>query len=182
MDEGWPSVPDADLTADGWERVDRSADAVFQLPTAEVTARTVVYEDANLRERLDDDVTRFAFATALSFQPPLMPGVGPMIESTVTRQAKRRFADDLRERGFEDLTSRDQGEIRVGGTKASLSNVRATYELSTASFDVTGWLAVWRDDRFRLAGGAYPAAGPGIEGGAAKHYRAELLDLVRAVN
>jgi hypothetical protein len=182
MDEGWPSVPDADLTADGWERVDRSADAVFQLPTAEVTARTVVYEDANLRERLDDDVTRFAFATALSFQPPLMPGVGPMIESTVTRQAKRRFADDLRERGFEDLTSRDQGEIRVGGTKASLSNVRATYELSTASFDVTGWLAVWRDDRFRLAGGAYPAAGPGIEGGAAKRYRAELLDLVRAVN
>jgi len=182
MDEGWPSVPDADLTADGWERVDRSADAVFQLPTAEVTARTVVYEDANLRERLDDDVTRFVFATALSFQPPLMPGVGPMIESTVTRQAKRRFADDLRERGFEDLTSRDQGEIRVGGTKASLSNVRATYELSTASFDVTGWLAVWRDDRFRLAGGAYPAAGPGIEGGAAKRYRAELLDLVRAVN
>ena len=182
MDEGWPSVSDADLTADGWERVDRSADAVFQLPTAEVTARTVVYEDADLRERLDSDVTRFVFATALSFQPSLMPGVGPMIESTVTRQAKRRFADDLRERGFEDLTSRDQGEIRVGGTKASLSNVRATYELSTASFDVTGWLAVWRDDGFRLAGGAYPVAGPGIEGGAAERYRAELLDIVRAVN
>jgi hypothetical protein len=40
--------------------------------------------------------------------------------------------------------------------------------------DVTGWLAVWRADGFRIAGGGYPE---GIEEG----YRDELLGLVRGV-
>lgn len=172
----WPTVPDERLTADGWELVDRTTETVFRLSKAEVVGRTLVYEDPTLRDRLNaDTVTRFFFATALAFQPALPPGAERLIESTVTERAHESFVDRLRNRGFEDLTRRDQGRLRTDdGSKASLSNVRANCTLGGDRLDVTGWLAVWQTDGFRIAGGGYPE---GFEDG----YRDVLLELVRRV-
>lgn len=172
----WPTVPDERLEAGGWELVDRTTETVFRLSKAEVVGRTLLYEDPALRERVGADaVTRFFFATALSFRPSLPPGAERLIEPTVTDRAHEGFADRLRSRGFEGLTRRDQGRLRTdGGATASLSNVRAACPIDGERLDVTGWLAVWRADGFRIAGGGYPE---GFEEG----YRDELLELVRGV-
>lgn len=183
MDEGWPAVPEDALETGGWELVDRTTERVFRLSPAEVVGRTLLYEDPELRERLGTgDVTRFFFATALSFRPSLPPGAAPLIESTVRRQANTAFTDRLRERGFEGVSRRDRGELETdSGTTASLSTVGARCELDGRRLDVTGWLAVWRDDGFRLAGGAYPESGADISSGDSEQYREELLSLVRGV-
>ncbi|MFB6117080.1 hypothetical protein [Halosegnis sp.] len=179
MSDGWPTIPTERL-GDGWEQVDRTEERVFGLPTAEVIGRTVVYGDGPLRERLAADVTRFLFATALEFQPPLPPGAGQLVASTVATSAREAFLDDLRDRGFRDLSAQSQGRMRVdSGARARLTSVRGRYEAGGESFDVTGWLAVWNADGFRLAGGAYPAAGPGVEEDSG--FREDLFEFVRAV-
>jgi hypothetical protein len=68
-----------------------------------------------------------------------------------------------------------------------LTDFRGRYPLEEGSVDVRGYLAVWEDDGFRLAGGAYPEAGLEslLAGGDVtpdgNRYRDELLTLVRAV-
>jgi len=183
MDEGWPAVPDEALETGGWELVGRSTETVFRLSPAEVVGRTLLYEDPALRERLGTgDVTRFFFATALSFQPSLPPGTAPLIESTVRRQANAAFTDRLRERGFEGISRRDRGKFKTdGGEAASLSTVGARCELDGRRLDVTGWLAVWHDDGFLLAGGAYPKSGADIDSDEREEYRETLLSLMSAV-
>lgn len=183
MDEGWPVVPEEALETGGWELADRTTETVFRLSPAQVVGRTLLYEDPTLRERLGtSDVTRFFFATALSFRPSLPPGAAPLIESTVRQQANRSFTGRLRERGFEGISRRDRGELETdGGQTASLSTVGARCELDGRRLDVTGWLAVWRDDGFRLAGGAYPESGVDVEPDDSEAYREELLSLVKAV-
>ncbi|MFC7177105.1 hypothetical protein [Halosegnis marinus] len=174
--ERWPTVPERALDDGGWERADRSTETVFDLGVASVVGRTLLYEDPALRERLGTgETTRFFFATALDFRPTLPPGAEGVIESTVANEAADSFAADLRDRGFAGLRRRRQGTLRVdSGARARLSNVRATCEVGGEQLDVTGWLAVWRDDGFLLAGGAYPEVGE-------EEYREELLSLIRAV-
>lgn len=183
MDEGWPAVPEDALETGGWELVDRTTETVFRLSPAKVVGRTLLYEDPELRKRLGtDDVTRFFFATALSFQPSLPPGSGPFIEPTVRQQANAAFTDRLRDRGFEGISRRDRGDLETAtGASASVSTVGARCELDGRRLDVTGWLAVWRDDGFRLAGGAYPESGADIDSEEPERYREELLSLVGSV-
>ncbi|WP_255197033.1 hypothetical protein [Halorarius litoreus] len=187
-----PVVPTERLDSGGWELQEETTDTVFQLPTVTVEGHTLLYEDAALRERVHertgvDQTWRFFFATALTFSPPLAPGLAPLVKSTVASEAQRTFAKDLRERGFSEVDRGRSQTIRIDGDRARLSNFRAIYPLETdgrtVDLQVAGWLAVWNGDGFRLAGGAYPEAGFQAveEQRDAGAYRDELLSLIRDV-
>jgi hypothetical protein len=178
------------LAADGWVLTESSTETLFSLPAATVEGHTRLYADPDLRERVregggPDHVWRFFFATAVEFDPSLSPGLGPMVKPSVVTESARRFERDLRERGFEDLDRGRRQNVRVrSGERARLTGVSASYPLDGETVAVRGYIAVWQDDGFRLAGGAYPESG--LEGFLgepvdAAGYRNELLELVRAV-
>lgn len=166
-----PAVPEDQLDAGGWTLVEEREETLFRLPTAQVRGYTSLYEDGDLREAVEraadvDRQWRFFFATRLSFVPPLAPGVGPaMLTPTVQSEARRQFASDLRERGFEDVSRGRTERIRVrSGGRAHLQSFEARLPVGVggiATLDVEGWLGVWTTaGEFRLAGGAYPTGLP----------------------
>lgn len=187
------------LEAGGWEPVEESTETLFELSAARVVGHTRVYGDGALRRAVReasgvDQLCRFFFATTVEFSPPLSPGVAPVVKPTVASEARREFAADLRERGFANVDRGRTRNVRVdAGARARLTDFRATYPLQDgeASVDlrVRGFLAVWLDDGFRIAGGAYPESGlSGLLADAdvdvepdGSAYREELLDLIRAV-
>ena len=217
----YPSVPDDRLSESGWKLQSKTAETVFELPTVSVTGYTLVYEDSRLREAIEaagiggsvptasersqrigteaeGGVSRFFFATALSFRPSLPPKIGPTaLRPTVEHQARRRFTDDLEARGFEEIEHGGSQRVRTDtGARARLRRLTATLPLGSDStperLDIEGLLAVWvTDGSFLIAGGAYPTGGLGVvldshsgleHGGTDPgQFRSELLSLIRGV-
>lgn len=187
-DAGRVGEPLDRLERGGWTLSEESTETLFSLPTARVEGHTRLYEDPDLRAAIHeaggpDHVWRFFFATTVEFVPPLGPGVGTMIKGTVVSEAKRRFADDLRDRGFENVRKGSTQSYRVDGGRARITPFGAEYPLEGGEIGVRGYLAVWRDGGFRLAGGAYPESGLTRLLGSEPEtdYREELLSLIRAV-
>lgn len=193
MSDPEPDPPAIDAPMEGWREVERYVETVFELAAASVRGHTAVYEDRTVTEAavdagLADQPWRFLFVTRLEFVPPLMPGVGPAsVSPTVTTEANRSFADDLRERGFESVDRGRRERVRTdAGDRARIRRYTAVYRPDGGDpFDVEGWLGVWvHDGAFRIAGGAYPTQPLG-DGTAAvvdpSRFRNELLDLIRAV-
>lgn len=216
---GFPEVAQSKLDAGAWQQRVREETTVFKLPGVSVLGYTVLYEDARLQSDLeragygdlfgsdsaddgqlvddDSEYWRFFFATGLSFQPPLTPGIGPAsIKPTVRLEARRTFRRDLQSRGFEDVDSGRGQHVRTdSGERASLIKYTASYRLVNApadTLDIEAWLAVWSTGgEFRIAGGAYPVSGlgellatldeDGRQGTDPSDYRDELLALIRAV-
>lgn len=224
MADGYPTVPADRLDDDGWTCRARTEETLFRTPTAKIVGRTLVYDDARLREALDaagasefltaagtadadnrlvdtgedGDYWRFFFATALTFRPPLAPGIGPAsMLPTVRTEARSAFTDDLEARGFEGVDTGRSQRIRTdAGDRARLEKVTARLPLGpdapTDALDVEGWLAVWTTGgQFRIAGGAYPVRGldallaslPAADRPATDPttYRNDLLALLKAV-
>jgi len=218
MTDGYPGIPAALL--EGWDERVREESTVFRIPAASVVGRTVLYEDATLSDTLANagyanlladehdgdrlvetdgrgDYWRFVFATALTFSPPLTPGIGPAsMRPAVVAEARRSFQRDLESRGFQAVERGSSQRVRTeSGDRASLVKYTASYpfeDAPTDAFDIEGWLAVWSTDgSFRIAGGAYPTGGlDGLLAGLDSEerpdtdpndYRDELLDLIRAV-
>jgi hypothetical protein len=176
------------LERGGWGLSEDTTEKLFSLPTAKVEGRTRLYEDPDLRAAIHDaggpdHVWRFFFATAVTFVPSLAPGVGSMIQPSIVSESKRRFSDDLRDRGFEDVRKGSTQSYRVDGGRARITPFSASYPLDGEDIGVRGYLAVWRDGGFRLAGGAYPDSGLERLLGETPEadYREELLSLIRAV-
>lgn len=188
-----PSVPRARL--DGWEHRETTSETVLDLGAAAVRTATAVYEDASLRDRLReaaglDRTWRFFFASRVA-----VPGVAPpaAIRPLVTSNARRAFADRLRDRGFDGVGTAGRRELRIDGRAARATRYEATCVVDGVELDVEGWLVVWPDGDgdggFLLAGGAYPRAvrtapegvGRAVEAGLdPAAFRAELFELVRA--
>jgi len=221
MGDGYPTVPDELLAEGGWDERVRAESTVFRTPTSRIVGRTVLYDDRALRDALeaagfgdllagraesggrrlvetpnDGGYWRFFFATALSFRPPLAPGIGPAsMLPTVVTEARRTFTDDLEARGFQNVERGRSQRVRTdSGDRARLAKVTASYPLEVDAgdrLDVEGWIGVWHGSGFRIAGGAYPVGGldgllaetPADERPATdpNGFRSELLDLVRAV-
>ena len=200
--DGTPDPPTERLDAGGWERTETTTETLFSLPTMQVTGETMLYEDTDLRRRVraatDGDLDlpwRFFFATRLTFRPPLAPGIGSAaLLPTVTMEARRTFAGDLRERGFRNVDrGRTQRARTRSGERLRLTKYTARYAVAWGDgfdVDIEGWLGVWvRKGTFRLAGGAYPTRGfaelltaVGEDAPSdPREYRGDLLDLIRAV-
>ena len=184
------------LEARGWELAEESAETLFELSAARVEGYTRIYEDAALRRAVRevagvDRLCRFFFATVLEFSPSLARGVAPIVQPTVASEARREFASDLAERGFTAVERGRTRNVRVdSGARARLTDYRAVYPLRAADASVDlrirGFLAVWLDEEFRIAGGAYPESGladlladADVEPDGTA-YREELLELIRA--
>ncbi|QIO22310.1 hypothetical protein [Haloarcula sp. JP-L23] len=199
-DASFPDVPADHLREEGWELTDESVETVFKLPTASVVGATKLYDDVRTRAAAEaaagvDYQWRFFFATALTFRPPLTPGIGPaMILPTVRSEANSTFADELRDRGFEDVERGRRERIRTdSGARARLRTYTASMPLpeTDATLSITGWVGVWHGDGFRIAAGAYPddAIGEllGVDDPPERlrrrpsEYRDDLLSLIRAV-
>jgi len=178
------------VTAEGieeWECVEASVDTLFDLPVVAVEGYTLVYEDAALRERLlratGEDVTRFFFATRLAFDPALSPRVEALLYRTVASAAQGAFADRLADRGLTDIQRAGRRKLAPGDKKrASAAAFTADYDITGTELPIEGLIAVWRDDGFTIAGGAYPVADAGfgveIE---AERYETELVELIQGV-
>jgi len=196
----FPDVPADALDDGGWEPADRQVETVFELSTARVEGATVLYDDTRTRDAVAEAVGldrqwRFFFATALTFRPPLAPGVGPaMILPTVRSEAQSAFADELRDRGFEGVEEGRRERVRVhSGDRARLRQYSARLPLGAvdATLSVTGWVGVWHGDGFRIAAGAYPDRpvadlldiedDDAVLARSPRDYRDELLALIRAV-
>jgi hypothetical protein len=221
MGEGYPAVPEAAIP-EGWEPRGRSEDELFDAGGVTVRGNTVLYADARVEKALAaigvggsdapaddapetdrddrlvgvDTVAPFGFATALSFRPPLAPGIGPAtLLPMVLSEAARSFAADFRNRGFEDVTYDPHGRIRTNtGGRARMRQYAATCPLGADApvdaLGVEGWLAVWtRGTAFRVAGGGYPTAGladlladlPDPPPTDPPRFRDALIGLIRAV-
>jgi hypothetical protein len=110
-----------------------------------------------------------------------------MVYPSVASEAKRAFADDLRERGFrsvergrrERARSADGGRIRLQEYSAELP-----LEGVAVAVDTTGWLGVWTTGgEFRISGGAYPDLRElDVDGPAPADCRRELFELLRSVS
>jgi hypothetical protein len=190
VSDAYPQVAEDALSGTALQEIGRTEDTVFRTPTAAVTGHTLVYDDAALSDALaaagaeevlagvaeaggdwlvdvDDapatSLWRFAFATRLSFSPPLAPGVGPAsMLPTVRTEARRSFADELGDRGAVDVErGRSQRMRTEAGDRARLVKYTGQIPLQADhAFDVEAWLAVWAPDTtFRIAGGAYPTRG-----------------------
>jgi hypothetical protein len=215
--DGYPSVPRDRLDELGWELTAKHEETVFQVPGATVTGYTLVYGDEQLRAAMEDagvdwplagadgdgdrfvgsdgGVWRFFFATALSFRPPLPPGIGPAsLRPTVTARARRAFVEDLEARGFEAVESGREQRLRTkAGDRARLRKLTARLPLGDdRRIDVAAWIAVWTiRGEFRIAGGAYPVGGPDALFSSLpererppvdpERFREELLELIGAV-
>ncbi|MFB6206681.1 MAG: hypothetical protein ABEJ05_09175 [Haloglomus sp.] len=191
---GPPPLPRDRLERDGWSLVEDEVETLFRLSAARVEGRTQVYEDGALRDAVRaatgiDHMWRFVFATRVSFTPSLAPGIAPLIRSRVASEARTSFAEDLLERGFEQVAKGEPKTAPVrSGARADFTPFKARYHLSDdRTLDMEGFLAVWHDDGFLIAGGAYPA---GLEATLATDidtdpdadaYREELLDIIRSV-
>lgn len=189
-DDPYPDVPVDRLSNDGWTRVERTVEALFSLPTLRVEGYTLLYERSDLREAVRaafgevDLPWRFFFATRLSFSPPLPPAVGAFsLFPTVLTAARREFAADLRERGFEAVTRERSQRIHVEtGDRARLTPYEARFDAGEVAAEIAAWLAVWvHAGEFRIAGGAYPTSGLGSMTLEPDRYREELFELIRGV-
>ncbi|RDZ64881.1 hypothetical protein C5B90_00475 [Haloferax sp. Atlit-12N] len=164
---------------DGWVRVSDATDRPFELGPVSVVARTVVYEDADIRERVPataDGPWRFLFASRLEIRPHTPPSKA--LTKLVGKRASAGFESRLEARGFSDVRRVESRtlRVRVGGsdetastdgesgsagaeTEAEADVVRyaATVELAGVELAADAYLAVTPvDGEFLLTGGAYP--------------------------
>ncbi len=181
-----PPVPSEQLAAAGWRRIDHRSESLFRLPGLNVFGETWIYEDATLRRRIaaeggPDRLWRFFFATELRFEPSLGPGGAAMVRPIVVRGARESFADELRERGIDDVERTETGTLRTeGGHRARTAGYRGRLRVDEVELPIAGWVAVWNDGSFRVAGGAYPESGIERWIGTDREFRTELFSLIRA--
>ncbi|ELZ97878.1 DUF6517 family protein [Haloferax sulfurifontis] len=192
---------------EGWVRVDDATDRPFELGPVSVVARTVVYEDAAIRERVPaaaDAPWRFLFASRLEIRPHTPPSKA--LTKLVGKRASAGFRSRLEARGFSDVRRVESRTLRVrvgggdetgsagdGGTEAEADVVRyaATVELAGVELAADAYLAVTPvDGEFLLTGGAYPreVRGGDAETAAAlreviepERFREELFRVIRRV-
>lgn len=192
MSGRYPSVPDDRLADGGWTLQNRSERAIFRLPGVTVTSHTLLYGDDRLRAAMasagvedrdrplesetdpddllggsDGAAGKFFFASALSFRPPLPPGIGPaVLLSTVSKRTREALESDLRTRGFERMEwdedqrfrtdSGDQGRLRK--FTARLPVIEADL-LSEGSTSRAGWPSGRPTDRFESPAVRIPVRG-----------------------
>jgi hypothetical protein len=129
-----PSVPPLDER--GWALVEERQEVRFELPTMRVLAHTLVYDDADLRDRVRESTGvdhhwRFFFATRLGFEPPLPPLTGTAsVYGSVRSEARRAFVDDLHNRGVDDIERVRSERMRTEtGDRVSVTRYRGRFRL-----------------------------------------------------
>lgn len=158
-----PSVPEARLA--DWRQTDRTVESPFSTPVVSVHTHTVVY-DADARQLQEstglDGPWRFFFASRIQLDPPKQPS--SLLTGLLRRKVTAAFVDRLSERGFEHIRESGNEPVTIGDSEGIRYRYRASCRLAvesaTLELPVEGYLAVWADDEYHVAGGAYPAGRP----------------------
>lgn len=178
-----PRVPSEQL--ERWQKTDERKERLFDLEVAHVDGYTLVYEDERLRDQIKkqsgNNLSRVFFATKLKFFPRLPPGAGRIIKSKIVSEVKKSVAERFQQQGFEQIdTGKSKGMSVNTGAKATLIPYTGKYNSNTVLVPAEGYTGVWRDERFIIAGGAYPTdlEPVGLDKDT-KRYRDELLELIK---
>ena len=149
-----PTLP----SLDGWVRVDESIHRPFELGFVHVVARTVVYEDQTIRERIPtatDGPWRFLFATRLEVRPRTPPS--KTLTRLVENGAASGFESELAERGFSDVHRSWTRSLAVPDGEAEIVHYDANVTFAGVRLAADAYLSVTpQDGEFLLLGGAYP--------------------------
>lgn len=181
-----PAVPERRLFDSGWEKKETTVETVASLAGVTVQAHTAIYDDIDLRRRVieaggTDRVWRFFFASRLVFTPSLSASVIRFARSRIFREAREGFADELRERGFENVSIGETTKVRLDDERTGkLTTYEAVFETDSRTIPIAGRAATWYDGTFYVAGGAYPTENLGVEV-PAEEYDTEIRDLIRSV-
>lgn len=179
MDIPPPSVPDSQLT--DWRQTDHTVDSPFSTPLVSVHTHTCVYEESTQRQTIADRTGldhpwRFFFTSRVRLTPSQPPNA--MLTSLLRNRVSAAFVDRLSARGLTDIEKRADEQISVSGVRGYRNRYRAQYHLNAEELAVSrtgdseteplclpieGYLAIWADDDYHVAGGAYPA-GPAESG------------------
>ncbi|WP_253738872.1 hypothetical protein [Halohasta salina] len=163
-----PPVDDSRLA--DWRQTDRTIEAPFSTPIVSVETHTVVYEERTQRERIReatglDHPWRFFFSSRVRLDPPQPPN--PMLSSLLRSRVFSAFVDRLADRGLTDITDQERGRLRIAGSAGVRKRYRARLRVDPAAetgdplvVPVEALVAVWADDDYLVAGGAYPAGSP----------------------
>ncbi|KAB1194392.1 hypothetical protein GJR96_13460 [Haloferax sp. MBLA0076] len=149
-----PTLP----SLEGWVRVDESTDRPFEFGFIHVLARTVIYEDATIRERIPaiaDGPWRFLFATRLEVRPRTPPSKA--LTRLVVSGAASGFEERLAERGFSDVHRSWTRSLAVHDGEAEVIRYDTKVTLAGVRLAADAYLAVVpTDGEYLLLGGAYP--------------------------
>ena len=182
-----PHVPDALLS--GW-RLAEDATATPYDGAVTVTARTLVYEDADLRARVraaagDDLSVRFFLASRVRVSPLAVPA--SLLRTRVARESAEAFVARLRDVGVHDARKRDAHAETVGESRAFVAEYGGSYSVGDATLRVAARIATRTAGReFLVTGGAFPTGVVGDGETAAalstllspSSYRADLATLM----
>ncbi|WP_119815654.1 hypothetical protein [Halalkaliarchaeum desulfuricum] len=157
-----PDIPEELL--DGWRRIEKREEKPFRAGPISVRAHTVVYEDAERRERLReaigpevDTIWRFYFASRVRIRPRISSSVA--LTRIVESNATAAFREELRTRGFQSVERRDRRTLDVGGRIAPTFRFVAVVSAVSMAVASEAFLAVVPGDReYQLVGGAYPTS------------------------
>lgn len=179
MDVPQPAVPSGSLA--GWQETDATIDKAFSTPVVTVYTHTVVFEEAETRERIREETGldfpwQFFFSSRIRLDPRKQPS--PVLTRLVRRKAAAGFTARLADRGFERVTERHREEAQVGSADGLRIHYRGVIrhmldanpdskqtecdgDTAVLTLPVAAMLAVWAaDDDYHVAGGGYPADSP----------------------
>lgn len=144
-----------------WHHVETVEETVVRLLGVRVEARTELYEDRSLRERVReatgiDRLWRFYVATRVSF-PDHDPGESGLLTRLVVSQVDDAIRETMTDHGFEDVTRRSKRSTDLGEREATLLTYGAVVPVERRRVPMEGLVAVWGDDGYHVAGGGYPA-------------------------
>ena len=157
-----PSVPTERLA--DWRQTDRTVDSPFSTPMVSAHTHTLVFEESTQRARIREETGvdhpwRFFFTSRIQLDPPHPPN--PVLTSLIRTRVDRAFVDRLADRGLADIQKGESHSVSLGPTRGKRTRYAARLELDTGeeplSVPIEASVAVWVDDGYRLAGGAYPA-------------------------
>jgi hypothetical protein len=129
-----------------------------------IRKHTRLYADDAFHERIHTvdgpaDPLRFFFDSALDSDPPLAPvGGTASMRLTAAHEARRSFAEDIRERGVRNLQRTRSERLRTeAGDRVRVMRYRGRGQAGEETVGAAGYIGIWTTNReFRLAGGGYP--------------------------
>ena len=138
-----PPVPKAILTEAGFELVERRTETLFEVGMVRIEGLTHRYEDNRsseaAREATDgalDHPIRFFAVTRLVFQPSLPFGISlSMFASTLRREARSSFADQLEDRGLVSVERGAAQKLRFDGSRVRVRRFSAEDTLGDSDGD-----------------------------------------------
>lgn len=157
-----PSVPESRLT--DWRQTDRAVESPFSTPVVSVDTHTLVFEESTQRAQIHaetgvDHPWRFFFTSRIQLAPTQPPN--PLLTSLIRNRVDSAFADRLADRGLVDIQTGESHSVSLGPTRGKRRRYAARLELESGEeplrVPIEAYVAVWVDDGYRLAGGAYPA-------------------------